>query len=235
MIDPRHDAKALHLVYASADPFPHIVLDNFFVEEIAEQIASELESCDTGCWYRDDHPDQVEKRWMQEPDNLPEATRAALLYMNTPDVCAFFSVLTGIDDLQPDPSYLGGGVHMSLRGGLLGVHADFNLHPETGMHRRVNALVFLNKEWDPAWHGQLELWSRDMSRPVASVEPSFNRLVSFTITDDAFHGVPAPIACPPDRKRISLALYYYTTDRPEEEKAPFHWAAWQRPRPLDVE
>jgi len=96
------------------------------------------------------------------------------------------------------------------------------------MHRRVNALLFLNKDWDPSWNGQLELWARDLSRPVASIEPGFNRLVVFAITDDAFHGVPAVIACPPDRKRFSLALYYYTADRPEEEKAPFHWASWQQ-------
>jgi Rps23 Pro-64 3,4-dihydroxylase Tpa1-like proline 4-hydroxylase len=138
------------------------------------------------------------------------------------------SALTGIDDLQPDPSYLGGGVHVSLRGGSLGVHSDFNLHPYSGMHRRVNALLFLNRNWDRSWHGQLELWSRELERPAVVVDPEFNRLVVFSITDDAFHGVPKPIECPPDRKRFSLALYYYTSDRPEQEKAPFHWAAWQR-------
>jgi Rps23 Pro-64 3,4-dihydroxylase Tpa1-like proline 4-hydroxylase len=119
-------------------------------------------------------------------------------------------------------------VHVTLPSGYLGVHADFNLHPDTGMHRRVNALLFLNKDWDPAWNGQLELWSRDHKQPVVSLTPDFNRLVAFTITDDAFHGVPKPLACPPQRKRFSLALYYYTAERPDEEKAPFHWAAWQK-------
>lgn len=67
-----------------------------------------------------------------------------------------------------------------------------------------------------------------MSEPVKSIDPTFNRLVVFSVTDRAFHGVPAVIACPPDRRRISLALYYYTADRPDEEKGPFHWAACQR-------
>lgn len=119
---------------------------------------------------------------------------------------------------------------MIFPGGHLGVHADFNMHPETRMHRRVNSLIFLNKNWDPKWNGQIELWSKDLTRPVVAVDPDFNKLVAFTITDDAFHGVPAPLVCPTDRKRFSLALYYYTNDRPEEERAPFHRAVWQRVR-----
>jgi len=226
MINQHHDPAELHDLYAVAEPFPHIVLDDFLLPRFAGQIAAELEACDIGDWRQDDHADQVHKRWTDDPDHVPAMTGTALRFMNTPDACRFFSTLTGIDELMPDSSYLGGGVHVSLTGGRLGVHADFNLHPDLGLHRRVNALLFLNRDWDPAWNGQLELWSRDLERPVVSVDPDFNRLVVFTITDDAFHGVPETIACPPDRRRLSLALYYYTADRPEEEKAPFHWAAW---------
>jgi len=228
MINGIHDPNKLHARYEAAEPFPHIVLDDFLVPRFADEIASELDACNVGQWYRDEHPDQVLKRTMEDLDRLPRMTGTALRFMNSEPACRFFSALTGIEDLRADPTYLGGGVHVSLPGGRLGVHADFNLHPQTGMHRRVNALIFLNKSWDPAWHGQLELWSKDLTRPAVSVAPDFNRLVAFTITDDAFHGVPAPIACPPDRKRFSLALYYYTAERPEREKAPFHWASWQR-------
>lgn len=227
MINSIHDPKSLRDSYAAAEPFPHIVIDSFFLPEVAEQIATELETADISEWYRDDHAEQVNKFWMDDPDSLPEVTGAALRFMNTLDACEFLSSLTGIDGLQSDPAYLGGGVHVSLAGGRLGVHSDFNLHPNSGLHRRVNALIFLNRDWDPGWNGQLELWSKDLLRVVKRVDPSFNRMVAFTITDDAFHGVPTPLACPPDRKRLSLALYYYTSDRPEAEKSPFHWAAWQ--------
>jgi Rps23 Pro-64 3,4-dihydroxylase Tpa1-like proline 4-hydroxylase len=228
VINGIHDAKQLHEEYASAEPFPHIVLDEFLKPRFADQIASELEATDIDSWHRDDHPDQVNKRWMDQPDLLPSTAGMALRYLNTPDACEFFSVLTGIPGLEPDFDYLGGGVHVTLSGGRLGVHSDFNLHPKTKMHRRVNALIFLNRDWDPAWQGQLQLWSRDLDRPVVTVNPDFNRLAVFTIRDDAFHGVPTALACPPERKRFSLALYYYTADRPDEEKAPFHWASWQQ-------
>ena len=228
MINGIHDPTSLHAEYASALPFPHIVLDDFLVPRLAEEIASELVATDISDWLRDDHSEQVSKRTMDNPERLPSSTASALRYLNSVHACRFFSALTGIDDLQPDPTYLGGGVHVTLQGGQLGVHADFNLHPETGMHRRVNALIFLNERWDPSWHGQLELWSKDLKGPKVSVDPILNRMVAFTITDDAFHGVPVPIESPPDIRRFSLALYYYTRDRPEEEKAPFHWADWQR-------
>jgi Rps23 Pro-64 3,4-dihydroxylase Tpa1-like proline 4-hydroxylase len=231
MINGIHDPLELHQQYECAAPFPHIVLDDFLVPKLAAQISAELAECEIDHWLQDDHSEQVSKRWMNDPARLPGTTAQALRYLNSDEACRFFSVLTGIPDLRPDPTYLGGGVHVSMPGGKLGVHADFNLHPDTGMHRRVNALIFLNEDWDPAWRGQLQLWRRDLRAPEVSVDPVLNRLVVFTITDDAFHGVPEPIVCPPDRRRFSLALYYYTSDRPEEEKAPFHWASWQQVEP----
>jgi Rps23 Pro-64 3,4-dihydroxylase Tpa1-like proline 4-hydroxylase len=228
MINGNHDPNELHVRYAAAEPFPHIVIDDFLDSSVAESIATELEACDVDDWYRDDHPDQVLKRTMEDLDRIPSTTAEVLRFMNTDTALRFMSTLTGIHDLQSDPTYLGGGVHVSLPGGRLQVHADFNIHPNSGMHRRVNALLFLNRDWDPGWQGQLELWSKDLSSRAESIDPILNRLVVFTITDDAFHGVPETLDCPPDRKRFSLALYYYTKDRPEEEKAPFHWASWQR-------
>lgn len=226
-ISPDLDPAALHDAYVKAEPFPHMVIDGFLEDRVATTIADELEAVDIAPWHRDDHQEQVNKRWMDRPERLPATSGEVLRYMNSPDVCQWFSALTGIDDLRSDDEYLGGGVHVSLAGGRLGVHADFNIHPGTKLHRRVNALLFLNREWDPAWNGQLQLWAKNLSQPVETITPDQNRLVVFNITDDAYHGVPERIACPPDRRRLSLALYYYTVDRPDEEKGPFHWASWK--------
>ena len=54
----------------------------------------------------------------------------------------------------------------------------------------------------------------------------FNRAVIFNITDDAYHGHPEPLNCPEDQARYSLALYYFTEDRPDEEKNEEHSALW---------
>jgi len=117
-------------------------------------------------------------------------------------------------------------MHKISRGGKLGVHADFNVNFVNNLHRRINVLIYLNEDWNPEWNGHLELWDKDLSKCCVKVEPIFNRAVVFNITDDAFHGHPEPLQCPETVSRYSLALYYYTEDRPEEEKSDPHAVIW---------
>ncbi len=230
MINSAHDPSALHDHYQEAKCFPHIVIDDFLDPVVANSIADELEDINCDSWLFDPHADQVNKWSMPDLQQLPLNTAGALASFNSPEALMFLQSLTGIQPLLADPQYLGGGVHLSATGGRLGVHADFNLHPVTGLHRRLNALLYLNRDWDPSWNGQLEIWNRQMTAMEESVDPIFNRLVVFNVTDHSFLGVPKTLLCPPHRRRISLALYYYTAKRPDEEKAPFHWATWQQPR-----
>jgi hypothetical protein len=228
-----HDVSANDLapLYAAARPFPHIVIDNFLDPTIASRVADQLEVVDLSTWHQDEHRDQVNKWTMSDPGRLDAATASVLNFLNSENALSFFHRLTGIGPLHADSGFLGGGVHISGPGGRLGVHADFNIHPSLGLHRRLNALLFLNREWDPIWNGDLELYDETLTVPVVTVSPVFNRLAVFSVSDRAFHGVPKVIECPVDRRRISLALYYYSTDRPDEEKAAFHWAAWQQTSP----
>ena len=230
MLNPSHDPIELNKSYVSAGPFPHIVIDNFLQEGVANALADRLESQDISSWYSDHHSEQVNKWWMPDTSRLAQDVSGPLTWFNSQESLGFFEKLTGVPGLIPDDSYLGGGVHVSTSGGKLGIHADFNLHPRTGHHRRLNALLFLNRNWDPSWGGQLELWDEGITSCQKMIDPLFNRLAIFNVTDKSFHGVPRKISCPPDRRRISLALYYYTEDRPEEEKGPFHWASWKRPK-----
>ena len=58
----------------------------------------------------------------------------------------------------------GGGLHQTLRGGHLNIHADFTTHHvHEHWARRVNILLYLNEEWHDDWGGRLELWDRDMT------------------------------------------------------------------------
>lgn len=216
--------------YSAAKPFPHVVIDGFLDHAIAIATAESLERVDVSNWDHADHSEQVNKWWMPRLEELEEPVSRVLEFFNSQPALEFFERVTGIGPLIPDPSYLGGGVHISGRGGRLGVHADFNIHPKLGVHRRLNALLYLNRDWNLAWNGDLELYDENIASPVTACAPLFNRLAVFSVTDRAFHGVPKPILCPPNRRRISLALYYYTAERPEHEKSQFHWAAWQRIR-----
>ena len=87
-------------------------------------------------------------------------------------------------------------------------------------------MLYLNSNWKPEYNGCLELWNRDMQSCAHKIEPISNRLVIFRITDDALHGSPEKWLAPENYSRLSLAFYYYTDDRPENEKNNFHWAMW---------
>ena len=217
------DAKTLHKEYIEAKPFPSIVIDNFLDDSIIE-VPKEIRAIPDNIWHQEDHQYQQKKFWLPDTNVMPPKTRELVKFLNSPETCRWLSELSGIPNLISDPTLLGGGIHRIRYGGKLGIHADFNIHNVNKLHRRINLLLYLNEAWHESWGGFLELWERDMSKCVRKIEPFFNRAVVFTITDDAFHGHPDPLLGP---ERISIATYYYTTDRPEHEKAAFHWAAWR--------
>ncbi len=135
--------------------------------------------------------------------------------------------MTGITGIIPDPGYVGGGMHEITSGGFLKVHADFNRHKQLHLDRRLDAILYLNSDWEDSWGGQLELWDRSMSEAVVSLAPVAGRLVCFATDDYSYHGHPDPLTCPPDRFRRSLALYYYTNGRPAEEISGDHTTLFQ--------
>ena len=47
----------------------------------------------------------------------------------------FLETLTGIDNLIPDPYFIGGGIHLSGPGDFLKIHADFNWHHKLQAYR----------------------------------------------------------------------------------------------------
>ncbi|MCB9285156.1 MAG: 2OG-Fe(II) oxygenase [Lewinellaceae bacterium] len=143
--------------------------------------------------------------------------------LNSQPFLEFLQNLTGIKEtLIPDPYFEGGGYHQIKPGGFLKVHVDFHKHKMMDLDRRVNVLVYLNEDWKEEYGGHFELWERDMSQCVTRIAPLFNRMAIFSTTDYSWHGHPDPLACPPDRSRRSLALYYYTNGRPASDVSDVH-------------
>lgn len=203
--------------YLSNDPFPHMVFQNFFPENLLDQILDEFPDFAT----LDDkieYEDKNEIKFASDGETVfGEKTKNFLHYLNSQPFLYFLSNLTGIQDLIPDPEFIGGGFHELKKGGFLNIHADFNKHKHTGLDRRINILVYLNKDWKDSYGGQLELWNTDMKECVRKVIPGFNTVVVFNTTDFSYHGNPEPVQCPEGQSRKSIALYYYTNGRPERE------------------
>jgi hypothetical protein len=196
--------------FAAAEPFPHIVFDDFLPDWVIERALEEFPDPGDVPWT--EFKQSTSKKLASEGDALfGEFTRQLFAELNSATFLQFLERLTGVDALIPDPYFFGGGLHQIERGGFLKVHVDFSRHERLHVDRRLNAIIYLNKDWDPSWGGALEFWDADMTRAVESVSPVFNRCVIFA-TPHANHGHPEPLACPPDRTRRSLALFYYRND-----------------------
>jgi hypothetical protein len=114
------------------------------------------------------------------------------------------------------------------------VHADFNRHRDYGLDRRLNLLLYLNKDWRQEYGGELQLWDRDMKQCEAKVLPIFNRVMIFGTTDFTYHGHPDPLQCPEGMTRKSLALYYFSNGRPAEEVTGEHSTLFRARDPKDL-
>lgn len=220
-------AADLHDSFVNAHPYPHIKVDDFLPPEVLEPVLAEFPEADAAQWERFARPTEV-KLALNDVTQMGPVTRHLLAEFNGPVFLEFLGTVTGIDGLIADHNYSGGGLHQIRPGGFLSLHADFNRLPELRLDRRLNALLYLNKDWKPEYGGGIELWDRDMKVRVQSYEPVFNRLVIFATTSWSYHGHPDPLTCPPDRTRRSMALYYYTNGRPEEEVQDEHTTLFQK-------
>jgi Rps23 Pro-64 3,4-dihydroxylase Tpa1-like proline 4-hydroxylase len=213
--------------YSSAEPFPHAVIDDLLPAEVLERVLDEFPGPDHPIWRKFEH-EHSKKLALLDETRMPPFTRDLLYQLNGGTFIRFLERLTGIHGLVPDPHFEGGGLHQIQRGGRLEVHADFNWHQLLRLDRRLNMLVYLNKDWQDSYGGYLELWDREMTRCVERIAPLYNRCVVFSTTDFSHHGHPHPLACPPGMTRKSLALYYYTNGRPDEERSDPHSTLYQK-------
>jgi Rps23 Pro-64 3,4-dihydroxylase Tpa1-like proline 4-hydroxylase len=207
--------------YAKGNPFPHIHLDNFLPPDVAEAVLAEFPKPADIDWHNYNRQTEIKLVCADETQFGP-VTRQLFYQFHSIPFLQFLEKLTGIDNLIPDPLLRGGGLHQIRRGGLLKLHADFNKHDSTFLDRRINVLLYLNKDWKEEYGGYLELWDKDTKFCGDKILPVFNRLAIFTTTSDSFHGHPDPLNCPEDMTRKSLALYYYTNGRPKGEADGIH-------------
>ena len=206
--------------FVLAEPFPHVVMDGLFDRDVIDALLEEFPRVDDPIWdVSAERGIQVKLRtdWKSEED-VPPRVRDVVHFLDSGAFMRRLTQLTGVDQLISDPYFTGGGLNCILPGGVLDVHCDGNWHHAMGVHRRLNVILFLNEDWDDSWHGQFELWDRDMSECVKKISPIANRLLVFETHDFSYHGHPIPLACPSDRSRKSLILYYYTASpRPPDQ------------------
>ena len=210
---------AHHAAYAGAHPFPLIVFDDFVDTRLLDACLTHFPKGPGPDTFHFDN-DQEKAKWGYSPERLHPDVRTIFYSFNGRPFITFLEALTGIDGLIPDPYFGGGGFHELKTGGYLDVHADFNYHPILKTERRLNVLIYLNKDWSESYGGRFEVWDEKKTECVARIAPTYNRCVIFNTSKTSFHGNPEPVAHPQGHSRKSIALYYYTAHW--DKAAPIH-------------
>lgn len=194
--------------YNSATPFPHIVLPDFLDENILDLCLHEFPSVpDSSADYK---RSQENLKFEFRPEVLSPPLRSLFYSFNSIPFVGFVENLTGIKGLIPDPYFAGAGLHQVSNGGHLDIHTDFNFHAAMGLERRINVLIYLNKDWREEYGGCFEIWDHKVSRCCRRVVPAFNTCVVFNTSSISFHGNPVRVNHPLGMPRRAIALYYYT-------------------------
>lgn len=214
--------------FAAATPFPHVVVEDFLPEAIADDLAAEFEDRSIG--WRHLHHVNERKRVFGDRDRMGPAAGAVVDALHSRRFVTTLAELTGVPELVGDPDLDGAGLQETHPGGHLNVHVDALAHSKRKRwSRQLNLILFLNRNWEDEYRGCLEFWDANARNRVRSYAPVFNRCVIFRTSDTSFHGVPEGVACPAGRTRKSLALYYF---REEERVVPLRPTRYV-PRPAD--
>ncbi len=216
-----------------AEPYRHLVIDDFFDPRLADLCLSLFPPLSEPGWeHANDADIEVKYRttWKSEFD-IPDGIVDAVRILNSSLFLAAMTARIGIQKIVADPYFSGGGLNVTLRGGLLDVHVDGNYHDATSLNRRLNAIVYLNPGWQPQWGGEFGVYDPQGEHCLKRVAPLFNRLVVFDSHDFSFHGLPERLNFPDGVGRKSIILYYYTKEpRPQSQidVAEPHSALWKK-------
>jgi len=204
--------------YLKAKPFPNIELNNLFNESFLTKVLNEfpdLKKLNKSQNYKGKNEIKLSNKNYNE---FPTIIKSFIDFLNSAVFLNFLQKLTSIkEDLKADPYLEGGGLHEIKKGGVLKIHTDFNRHPLLDLDRRVNVLIYLNKDWKDSYGGHLELWNNDISKCEKKIVPVFNKMTIFSTTDFSNHGHPNILNCPENISRKSIALYYFSSGRPQNE------------------
>jgi hypothetical protein len=222
-----NSSAELNSQFRSAQPFRHITIDDFLEPAFAQSLLDGFPAFDEKLAINEDGV--VGRKAVHEKiAGLGGVWKKLDALVAGEEFRSMIAGITGIGDLQFDPEYFGGGTHENLHGQSLYPHVDFNFHPLTHQHRRLNLILYLTPEWEQEWGGSIQL-HRDPYKPpaedeIVTITPAFNRCVIFETNEYSWHGFRR-IDLPEDKRHLSrksFALYYYTDSRPVEETGPEH-------------
>ncbi|MDH3650051.1 MAG: 2OG-Fe(II) oxygenase [Saprospiraceae bacterium] len=226
--------------FQAAQPFRHCLMTHFLREEFMKAILDEFPVPANPQDLRNEFGGKSKKHAVHDIRELGGTFRHWDAMLQSAPFIKWLSQITGIEGLLFDPEYHGAGTHNNLHGQGMDVHVDFNFHRTTRYHRRLNLIIYLNKEWEDEWGGGLSL-HKDPWDPETDEWKTYpclaNHAILFETNEVSWHGFEE-INLPADKRHLSrksLTVYYYSKERPNEEIASKHSTIYvQKPIPPHI-
>ena len=173
IFDPAFKAQ-LKADFNREDPYRHIIIDNFLSDALANRLYEHFPSVDT-----------LETHWKGLNEKKSESSDFDTFHQSfaqlkkslfDENLYRWVSEITGIEDVFITDDHMGAGLHQGVNGSFLDIHIDFNIHHIKNVHRRLNMLIYLEKNWKETYGGHLEMWNADMTRCEKTVLPAFKQV-----------------------------------------------------------
>jgi Rps23 Pro-64 3,4-dihydroxylase Tpa1-like proline 4-hydroxylase len=218
MINPRlldnEKIKELNHSFNNKAPFKFLIVDNFLITALAEQIESAFPSINSmKVKYKGINENKAEDSSFEKFDATIQELNT---FIHSQLLNEWISNITGLKNLSTINDRLGAGLHQGGNNSFLDIHIDYNIHPINKKQRKLNLLIFFNKGWKEEWGGQLELW--DKTSCFIKILPSFNRMVLFECNEISYHGY-SMISC---LNTITRKSYYHYFFQPIAEGTSYH-------------
>tara|TARA_A100001388_G_scaffold232323_1_gene184916 strand:+ start:1324 stop:2181 length:858 start_codon:yes stop_codon:yes gene_type:complete len=229
--------------FKNAIPFPHLIIDDFLPINEAQLIADDFPKPDQIRWQKhgsgansDGFNFKGVKLQCSLESEYSENIRILMHEFNSQGFLYFLKKLCGIEYIFGDPYYEGCGLHSTGKGGRLMIHADVNRFPYPALaDQYLNVIYYVTPNWQEEWGGKLELWDKKLTSCKKAITPKFNRLVIFETTRYSYHGHPHPQESPHEKRRNSLAAYYYvpSSNVNRSQYGQVKTVMWQRTNKFD--
>src|SRR5262249_6640524 len=154
------DREALKVSVQNATPFPSFCIDGFLDEAFAMRVLDAFPSYEEALALGRSFAAVNERGKVQVTDSSKFAEPVGELNqaLASTESLALLSDVFEIPTLVADEQLVGGGIHQTGPRGHLDVHVDFNYIPDRKLFRRLNILIYFNRDWQPDWGGNIELW-----------------------------------------------------------------------------
>lgn len=206
-----------HALFRDSAPYPHAILEDFFLQNVAEGLSKGFPDYEDSSWhvYRNAIED---KKTLNGWNSFDAMQYKVFRELNSPEFIRFLESVVG-GKLFPDHGLHGGGLHIHGDGGNLNPHLDYSIHPKIGLQRKINIIVYLERDYQEEWGGHFGLWEQGKGprpgRLAKEIAPLFNRAVILDTTKRSWHGLSQKLKLPKGKFRKSIAVYYL--QRPQED------------------